>query len=85
MFQAASCSAAITHVIKPYEALIDEQHNKYKQMISEMENSEENEQRTHKVASLLELIEQDDVIHKEGKPNLAIVLLQTQMSLIVKS
>ena len=67
MFQAASCSAAITHVIKPYETLIDKQRNQYKEIISELQTSEQSDERTERMTRLLQLIEQDDVKHKEGK------------------
>ena len=53
MIQAASCSAAITHVIKPYETLVDSQHRQYKVIISEMQNSEESEEKNEKMESLL--------------------------------
>ena len=33
MIQAASCSAAITHVIQPFETSVTLQHNQYKEII----------------------------------------------------
>lgn len=44
MIQAASCSAAITHVIKPFETLVEKQHKDYKGMIQTIQNSEKSEE-----------------------------------------
>ena len=67
MVQAASCSATITHVIKPYESLVSNQHCKYKAIIKEIENSEEEQEKANKINGLLGLIEKNDIKQKEGK------------------
>ena len=53
MIQAASCSAAITHVIKPFEVMADMQRGQYKGMIKEIQNLPESEERDEKTNSLL--------------------------------
>ena len=56
MIQAASCSATITHVIKPFEALTESHRNQYKEMIKEMQNLDESEEKDEKMNNLLQLI-----------------------------
>ena len=68
MIQAASCSAAITHVIKPFEVLVDKQRGQYKDMIREIQNLPESEEKDDKVNSLQQLIELDEVKPRQGKP-----------------
>ena len=68
MIQAASCSATITHVIKPFETLADKQRSQYKDMITEIQNLEESQEKADKMDSLLQLIELDEVKPRQGKP-----------------